>query len=56
MFCAKCNRTIKKERLESIRKELQERYAEDSLEKGRCPVCGTALLDMDEVRRKKDAG
>ncbi|MCU0861921.1 MAG: hypothetical protein MUE65_06360 [Methanomassiliicoccales archaeon] len=55
MYCPKCDRTIKKERLEALRKELAERYQRDQLEKGRCPVCSTPLLDLEEVRRKKDA-
>jgi len=55
MYCAKCDKSIKKEKLESIRKELMERYRRDPLGEGLCPVCGTPLVDVEKARRKKDA-
>ncbi|MDD1746172.1 MAG: hypothetical protein LUQ16_00240 [Methanomassiliicoccales archaeon] len=55
MYCAKCDKSIKKEKLESIRKELVDRYHRDPLGEGLCPVCGTPLVDVEEARRKKDA-
>lgn len=55
MYCAKCGKSIKKEKLEAIRKELIEKYQRDPLGKGVCPVCGTPLVDVEEARRKKDA-
>ena len=55
MYCPKCCKTIKKEREEAIRKELMEKYGRDPLGKGICPVCGTALVDVEEERRKRDA-
>lgn len=55
MYCPKCCKTIKKERIEAIRKELVEKYHQDPLGKGLCPVCSTPLVDVEEARRKKDA-
>ncbi|MEM0448352.1 MAG: hypothetical protein QW520_00815 [Methanomassiliicoccales archaeon] len=55
MYCPKCNKTIKKEKLEALRKELMERYHRDQLERGLCPVCNTELLDLDKIRREKNA-
>jgi len=56
MYCAKCRKSIKKERLEQINRELKERYGKDSLERGLCPVCGMPLLDPEKkARREKDA-
>jgi ssDNA-binding Zn-finger/Zn-ribbon topoisomerase 1 len=51
MYCPKCDRTIKKERLAQINQELKERYKKDSLERGLCPVCGTDLIDLEKVRK-----
>jgi len=51
MYCPKCDRTIKKERLAQINQELKERYKKDSLERGLCPVCGTGLIDLEKVRK-----
>jgi hypothetical protein len=55
MYCAKCGKSIKKERLEEIRKQLIEKYGRDPIGNGLCPVCGTPLVDVEEARRKKDA-
>ncbi len=46
MYCPRCERTIKKERLEKLNEELKSRFEKDSLEHGACPVCGTKLIDV----------
>ena len=48
MYCPKCNKTIKDERLEEVNKQLVEQFNKDSLSKGKCPVCGTRLLKSDK--------
>ena len=48
MYCPKCNKTIKDERLEEVNKQLVEQFNRDSLSKGKCPVCGTGLLKSDK--------
>ncbi|MDD1773817.1 MAG: hypothetical protein LUQ14_04250 [Methanomassiliicoccales archaeon] len=48
MYCPKCERTIKKERLDQVKKELKSRFGSDSLEKNICPVCGTPLIDVSK--------
>ncbi len=55
MYCPKCERTIKKERIEEIREELKRRYRSDSLEKGLCPVCGTPLIEVSMKREGRSA-
>jgi uncharacterized protein with PIN domain len=56
LYCARCDKSIPKEELEERAKRLIEMFGNRSLESGRCPVCGTALIDMDEVERKREAG
>ena len=46
MYCPRCERTIKKERLEKLNEELKSRFEKDSLKHGACPVCGTKLIDV----------
>jgi len=48
MYCPKCERTIKKERLEEIDRNLRERFNLDSLSRGICPVCGCQLIDLSK--------
>jgi ssDNA-binding Zn-finger/Zn-ribbon topoisomerase 1 len=48
MYCPKCNKTIKDERLEEVNKLLVEQFNKDSLSRGKCPVCGTRLLKSDK--------
>jgi ssDNA-binding Zn-finger/Zn-ribbon topoisomerase 1 len=48
MYCPKCNKTIKDERLEEVNKQLVDQFNKDSLSKGMCPVCGTRLLKTDK--------
>lgn len=54
MYCPRCDRTIKKDDLGRLNQELKKRYDVDSLEKGNCPVCGTALIDLSEMPVKRE--
>jgi ssDNA-binding Zn-finger/Zn-ribbon topoisomerase 1 len=54
VYCPKCEKTIKKERIKQVNQELKDRFNMDSLEKGQCPVCGTGLLDPEAKRRHKN--
>jgi len=53
MYCPRCERTISKERMERVERELRERFGNDALSRGRCPVCGTPLIDLEE-RKDED--
>lgn len=55
MYCPKCERMIKKERIEEIREELKKRFKSESLERGLCPVCGTPLIDKSKEREGRSA-
>lgn len=46
MYCPKCEKRVKKERLEELEKELKERFDDNSLGRGLCPVCGTTLIHL----------
>ncbi|NYT12744.1 MAG: hypothetical protein GKC03_09415 [Methanomassiliicoccales archaeon] len=48
MYCPKCEKSLKKERLEELEKQLKERFDDDSLGRGLCPVCGTPLIDLSQ--------
>jgi len=48
MYCPKCEKTIQKERLEELERELQERFGNRSLSLGLCPVCGTRLIELPQ--------
>jgi ssDNA-binding Zn-finger/Zn-ribbon topoisomerase 1 len=50
MYCPRCDRTIKEERLEELDNELKKKFNKDSIERGKCPVCDAPLL-----RLKKEA-
>lgn len=50
MYCPKCEKAIKRERLAEIEKRLKEDFGTDSLAKGLCPVCGTPLIDLSKKR------
>jgi len=52
MYCPRCDRTLRKERLERTNEELKSMFNKDALEHGACPVCGTALIDLDKRRAK----
>ncbi len=53
MYCPRCDRTIKKERLEAINRELKGKFQVDALEKGTCPVCGSPLVDLTQTKRER---
>lgn len=55
MYCPRCDRTIKKDHLEQVNQELKRKFDVDSLEKGNCPVCGTALIDRSGAPAKRKA-
>ncbi len=55
MYCPKCDKTIKPERIAEVNLKLKERFNSDKLEKGLCPVCGTRLFDLTKKEGKKDA-
>lgn len=55
MYCPKCDKTIKRERIAEVNLTLKERFKSDSLERGLCPVCGTRLFDLSKKEGKKDA-
>jgi len=46
MYCPRCERTIKKERLEDLNLELKRKFDKDSIEHGKCPVCDTPLIQL----------
>jgi hypothetical protein len=51
MYCPKCEKTIRKERLEELERELRERFANQSLSRGLCPVCGTRLIELPKEEK-----
>jgi len=53
LYCARCDKSIPKEEFESRSKQLLEKFGNESLLSGKCPVCGTTLIDMDKVEKKK---
>ena len=50
-YCAKCDRTIPKERVEQVDGELRSRFGIDRLSSLRCPVCDTEYIDLDRVTK-----
>lgn len=56
LYCVKCDKTIPKEELEERARRLLEMFGNESLSVGKCPVCGTVLIDMDEVEKKRKKG
>jgi len=48
-YCPKCDRTIPKELVGKVDRELKERFDIDRLSKRRCPVCDTDYIDLDKV-------
>ena len=51
MYCPRCERTIKKERLEELDQELKRRFDKDSIAQGKCPVCDTPLVQSKREER-----
>ena len=55
VYCPRCDRSIPKEEIEERAKMLASMTGNNSLVKGRCPVCGTGMIDMDKVNPDKKA-
>ncbi len=52
LHCPRCNRNIDKAKVEEIDARLMSDFKNDSLRRGRCPVCGTLLIDTDRKVRE----
>jgi len=50
-YCPKCDRTISKERVEKVDRELKARFGVAKLAELRCPVCDTEYIDLERVRK-----
>ena len=55
VYCPRCDKSIPKDQLEERARQLLAMTGDDSLSMGRCPVCGTGMIDMDRVSRKENA-
>jgi uncharacterized protein with PIN domain len=55
MYCPKCDKTIKRERIAAVNLTLKENFKNNNLEKGLCPICGTRLFDLSKKEAEKDA-
>jgi len=55
VYCPRCDKSIPKEEIKE-RAKILAGIGNDSLSKGRCPVCGTSMIDMDKVKSKEKAG
>ena len=47
LHCPRCNKSIDKAKIEEIDARLMNTFQNDSLRRGKCPVCGTPLIDTD---------
>ncbi|HDP97466.1 MAG TPA: hypothetical protein ENN25_07250 [Euryarchaeota archaeon] len=56
IYCPKCDRSIPKDEMEERSKILREVFGNKSLEERKCPVCGTTMIDMDEVSKHRNKG
>ncbi|MEM2944268.1 MAG: hypothetical protein QW083_01195 [Methanomassiliicoccales archaeon] len=54
-YCPRCEKSIKKEKIDEIDRKLKERFDIDSLSKKICPVCGCPLIDLDSKKGEKRA-
>lgn len=54
-YCPKCDRTIPKERVEQVDRELRERFGVAKLSNLRCPVCDCEYIDLDRVSKEGEA-
>ena len=52
-YCPKCDRTLPKDRVQKVDRELRSRYGIDRVSSLHCPVCDTEYIDLDRV---KDGG
>lgn len=53
IYCPRCEKSIPKDELEERSRQLMAMVGNDSLERGVCPVCGTRMLDIDKVEKRK---
>ncbi len=51
-YCPKCDRTIPKERIESVDRELRSKFGISKLSILRCPVCDTEYIDLDKCSKE----
>jgi ssDNA-binding Zn-finger/Zn-ribbon topoisomerase 1 len=54
MYCPKCDKSIKRERIAEVNLTLKEKFKTNNLERGLCPVCGTRLFDLSKKEEKKN--
>ncbi|MCX6657915.1 MAG: hypothetical protein NTY62_04410 [Euryarchaeota archaeon] len=50
-YCPKCDKTLPKENVEKIDRELRDRFGIAKLSNLNCPVCGTEYIDLDKVAK-----
>jgi len=50
-YCPRCEKSIKKEKIDEIDKKLKEMFNLDSLSRRICPVCGCPLIEITSKRR-----
>jgi len=53
VYCPKCEKSVPKEELEERAKQLYAMFGDKSLATGRCPVCGTMMIDVDKAEEKR---
>jgi ssDNA-binding Zn-finger/Zn-ribbon topoisomerase 1 len=49
-YCPKCDRTIPKERIEQVDRELRSKFGITKLSGLRCPVCDSEFIDLDKCK------
>lgn len=54
VYCPKCDRSIPKGEVEEKSLMLIKKFGIRSLEEGKCPVCGTDMIDMDDVAELRE--
>ncbi|MDH4123748.1 MAG: hypothetical protein OEV21_06680 [Thermoplasmata archaeon] len=50
LYCPKCDKSVPKEELEQRAEQVRRMFGSESLKSGICPVCGTAMIDVDQVK------
>jgi len=53
VYCPRCDKSIPKEELEERSRQLIALVGNDSLSRGKCPVCGTGMIDTDKISQKE---
>jgi ssDNA-binding Zn-finger/Zn-ribbon topoisomerase 1 len=54
VYCPKCDKSIPKEELEERSRQLKALIGNDSLARGKCPVCGTGMIDVDKTAHARN--